>query len=152
MNDRSAVLSEILAKLARSVEQRDATIIADIFHEDAEYHDLFYGAFRGHEDIFHMITDRFHRDGEDFKWIFRDPIGTKEIGYAWYDFSYASKLDGLEGCRTVLTGAALVRLHEGRILSYREFGNSGATLAKLGASDDLILKHVRRSADELALV
>jgi ketosteroid isomerase-like protein len=138
---------DLLNHMAASVRAGDGERFADCFHPRAEYLDVFYGRFVGRSEIASMLTDYFHRDGEDFRWEFHEPLTNGTTAYAWYHFTFASKRPGLEGKRTMLVGAALFDLRDGLVSRYREFANSGATLAMLGAPGEVVDRHLRRTVE-----
>ena len=141
--------ADLLTRLAQAAERGDGAAMAACFTPDGAYHDVFYGLFVGRDQIARMITDYFHRDGEDFTWRFFDPVSDGHTGYAWYEFSYASKLKGFEGRRALLKSASKFRLRDGLIASYEEFGNSGVALAMIGMDDAAIRRHLQRAAKEI---
>ncbi|MGO9682062.1 MAG: nuclear transport factor 2 family protein, partial [Beijerinckiaceae bacterium] len=58
----------ILREFCDAVERHDGKRFADLFTEDAVYHDVFYGAFAGRAKIAEMIDDWFYRTATDFRW------------------------------------------------------------------------------------
>lgn len=64
----------MLKEFRRSVEARDGKAFAKLFTEDGVYHDVFYGAFKGHAKIAEMIDDWFYRTAKDFRWAMHDPV------------------------------------------------------------------------------
>jgi len=59
------VVATLLRKFCYAVEQRDGTSFARLFCADAVYHDVFYGAFAGSEQIAALIDDWFYRSATD---------------------------------------------------------------------------------------
>lgn len=140
----------LMRALAESVMAADGARFASLFTEDAVYHDVFYGAFRGREAIRDMLENRFHRDAANFRWDFHDPVSDGETGYARYVFSYDSRLPDATGKRGMFEGVSIVRLKDGLIHDYREVANAGPGLARLGFAPERLEKILSRMAGELA--
>lgn len=113
------------------------------------YHDVFYGSFRGRDEIVRMIEGCFHRDGSEFRWDLHDPVEAGGTGYARYVFSYRSLLKGSEGRRAVFEGVAICRLEDGLIADYREVANAATGLSLMGFDDARLARFVARQAAEL---
>lgn len=128
----------------------DGEGVARCFTESGVYHDVFYGAFKGHTRIAEMIRDYFHRDAQAFRWDVHDPIAHGDIGYTRYVFSYESKLSGFEGKRTMFEGVAIVRLERGLIASYTEVANTAPGLCRLGFAPERLARIYAKQAEELA--
>ncbi len=58
----------LLRAFCDAVERHDGKAFAELFTEDGVYHDVFYGAFKGHAQIAEMIDDVFYRTATDFRW------------------------------------------------------------------------------------
>jgi ketosteroid isomerase-like protein len=140
----------IMTALAESVMAADGARFAALFTEDAVYHDVFYGACRGRDEIRDMLENRFHRDATNFRWDFHDPISDGELGYARYVFSYDSRLPDAAGRRGLFEGVSIVRLADGLIRDYREVANVGPGLARLGFAPERLEKVMARMAGDLA--
>ena len=93
-----------------------------------------------------MVTDYFHRDARDFDWKLLDVLSDGRVGFARYDFSYASKIAGSEGRKAGFTGICFVELENGLIRRYSEEFDRGPVLARLGFDDARIVKSVKRWA------
>lgn len=52
--------------------------------------------------------------------------------YAYYTFSYVSKLPGAEGKRVDFEGCSMMQLRDGLIADYREVANVGPAFVELG--------------------
>ena len=75
-----------------------------------------------------------------------DVVAEGECGYASYEFSYTSKIQGSEGRRAGFSGICKVRLKGGLIERYEEIFERAQVLARLGFADERILKSVRKWA------
>jgi ketosteroid isomerase-like protein len=117
-------ISTILRAFCGAVEQRDGEAFAALFTEDGVYHDVFYRAFRGRAEIAAMVNDRFYRTARDFRWDMHDPVSDGETVYARYTFSYRSTLPEAKDARAMFEGVAIMKLRDGRIVSYREVANT----------------------------
>jgi ketosteroid isomerase-like protein len=114
---------QLLEAFCRAVERRDGKAFAALFTEDGVYHDVFYGAFEGREQIAGMINDWFYRTASDFRWDMHDPVSDGRRLYARYTFSYRSLLPEAKGARAMFEGVAIMTLREGLIAEYREVAN-----------------------------
>ena len=104
--DTTALLKEFCS----AVERRDGKAFAALFTEDGVYHDVFYGAFKGREKIAEMVDDWFHRTARDFRWDMHRPVSNGEMLYAYYTFSYVSKLPEADGKRVGFEGVSMMKL------------------------------------------
>lgn len=93
---------------------------AACFTPDGVYHDDFYGSFEGRAEIARLFSDFFHRDGENFRWSFHEPVSEGGVGYARYLFSWNSRLPDSGGVRAGFEGVSICHLKDGLIASYRE--------------------------------
>jgi limonene-1,2-epoxide hydrolase len=57
-----------------AVEARNGKAFAALFTQDGVYHDVFYGAFKGHAKIAELIDDWFYRTADNFRWVKHDPV------------------------------------------------------------------------------
>ena len=64
----------MLRAFCDAVERHDGKAFAKLFTEDGVYHDVFYGAFKGHAKIAEMIDDVFYRTATDFRWDMLSPV------------------------------------------------------------------------------
>ena len=150
MESSGMEFADIVGTLSRSAARGDGSAVADLFSEQGQYHDVFYGTFTGRAAIRDMIENYFHRDAEDFIWDMHDPVSHGGIGYARYVFSYQSKLSGCEGRRGMFEGVAIIRLDsDGKITDYREVAESGVGLSLLGFEDKRIARFLSREAEAL---
>ena len=84
---------ETLTKnFTKYVCQNDGESLANLFSKDGCYHDYIYGNFRGRKNIQIMLSNYFHRDGEDFFWEMYDHALENNLGYVKYRFSFISKI------------------------------------------------------------
>ena len=99
----------MVKEFAAAVEAGDGTRFARLFSEEGVYHDTFYGEFKGREAIRMMLEERFHRDGERYRWEFRDPVCDGKFGYARWIFSYTARVCRGRGQTGRLRGIQLFR-------------------------------------------
>ena len=145
-----ACFTALLDAFAAAAVAGDGTRFAALFAEDGRYHDVFYGTFHGRAAIADMLENRFHRDAENFRWDFHDPVCDGDIGYARYVFSYDSKLAGSEGKRVLFEGVSIFRLAGDAIRDYCEVANAGPGLVALGFAPERVAKFLAREGRELA--
>ena len=108
--------STMLRAFCDAVEQHNGKAFAELFTEDGVYHDVFYGAFKGHAKIAEMIDDWFYRTATDFRWDMHSPVSDGQTLYARYTFSYRSTLPEAKGARAMFEGVAIMQLRDGKIL------------------------------------
>jgi uncharacterized protein (TIGR02246 family) len=146
MTEDSKRFQALLERMTSAICAGDADGAAACFTPDGVYHDGFYGEFAGRKEVARMVREFFWRDARDFAWRVIDPVSDGSTGYARYEFSYVSKLPGAEGRRTGFSGISCCELEEGLIRHYGEQFERAPVLAKLGFSDERILKSVKRWA------
>jgi ketosteroid isomerase-like protein len=128
---------ELLEKFARAVEAGDGAALGALFTEDGVYDDVFYGEFRGRAAIAEMLAI-FHRDGEAFRWDFRDPVSDGATGYAGWLFSYTATTKHAAGTRVVFDGVGRFRLRDGLIERYADYCNGVVPLRQMGTPWDVV--------------
>lgn len=124
--------SALLKAFCSAVERRDGKGFASLFTEDGVYHDVFYGAFAGHQKIAELIDDWFYRTAHEFRWEMHRPVSDGQCLYAYYTFSYVSKLPEAQGRRVGFEGVSMMALRDGKIAEYREVANVGPAFVELG--------------------
>ena len=122
----------------------DGVGLAGCFTENGIYHDGFYGAFQGRENIASMLTDYFHRDAKEFSWTFTHRVREGDLGYASYDFSYVSRMKGAEGKTVGFAGFSRFTLKDDLIHRYDEVFDRGPALLQLGFTPDRLAKILSR--------
>jgi ketosteroid isomerase-like protein len=143
--DATALLKEFCS----AVERRDGKAFASLFTEDGVYNDVFYGAFKGHEKIAEMVDDWFHRTARDFRWDMHRPVSNGEMLYAYYTFSYVSKLAEADGKRVGFEGVSMMKLRDGKIAEYREVANVGPAFVELGFAPERTAKILAKEGTHL---
>jgi hypothetical protein len=113
------------------------------------YHDVFYGAFAGHQQIRHLVDVRFYEAAEDFRWQFVDPVSDGSTAYARYLFSYRSTLPEAQGARARFEGVAILKLRDGLIAEYHEVANAGPGFVDMNFPAERIAKILRKQGEEL---
>jgi hypothetical protein len=134
----------IFRAFSDAVALHDGQRLARLFTEQGTYTDCFYGTATGREQIARLIDREFFGTADDFRWTFHDPVGSSELLYARYAFSYRSKVATAPASRVGFEGVAIVSLHGEQIASYREIANTGPMLASLGYASDHLRKILLR--------
>jgi hypothetical protein len=80
----------LIRRMGEAVCAGNFPAAAACFTAGGVYDDDFYGRFTGREEIARLFAERFHRDGEAFRWSFHEPVSDGGIGYARYVFSWNS--------------------------------------------------------------
>src|SRR5579859_1834214 len=117
-------IAAMLRSFCDAVERRDGKSFAALFTKDGVYHDVFCGAFKGHDRIAEMIDDWFYRTASDFRWDMHAPVSDGETLYARYTFSYRSNLPEAKGARVMFEGVSIMKLRGGLIAEYQEVANA----------------------------
>ncbi len=139
----------LLRAFCDAVERHDEKAFAELFTEDGVYHDVFYGAFKGHTKIAEMIDDVFYRTATDFRWEMHAPVSDGKTLYAHYTFSYRSTLPEAKGVRVMFEGVAIMQLRDGRILEYHEVANTAPAFVDMNFAPERIAKIFARQGAEL---
>jgi len=139
----------MLRAFCDAVEQRNGKAFASLFTEDGVYHDVFYGAFKGHAATAEMIDDRFYRTATDFRWDMHDPVSDGATLYARYTFSYRSSLPEANGARAMFEGVSIMTLRDGKIASYHEVANTAPAFVDLNFAPERIAKIVAKQGAAL---
>src|SRR5947208_5881385 len=142
-------ITAMLRAFCDAVEQRNGRAFADLFTEDGVYHDVFYGAFAGRDNIAALIDDWFYRTATDFRWDMHDPVTDGATLYARYTFSYKSILPEANGARAMFEGVAIMTLREGKIACYHEVANTATGFADMNFATERIAKIVARQGAAL---
>ena len=133
-------ITAMLRAFCDAVERRNGTAFVALFTEDGVYHDVFYGAFAGRENIAAMIDDRFYRTAADLRWDMHEPVSNGETLYARYTFSYRSMLPEAKGARAMFEGVAIMQLRDGKIASYHEVANTAPGFVDMNFAPERIAK------------
>ncbi|MFB9269449.1 nuclear transport factor 2 family protein [Bradyrhizobium erythrophlei] len=141
--------TRMLRAFCDAVEQRNGKAFADLFTEDGVYHDVFYGAFKGHARIAEMIDDWFYRTATDFRWDMHDPVSDGATLYARYTFSYRSTVAEANGARAMFEGVSIMRLRDGKITEYHEVANTAPAFVDLNFAPERIAKIVGKQGAAL---
>ena len=142
-------VSAMLKAFCSAVERRDGKGFAELFTEEAVYHDIFYGAFKGREKIAELIDDWFYRTARDFRWEMFRPVSDGTMLYTYYTFSYVSTLPEAKGKRVGFDGVSIMRLEDGKIAEYREVANTGHALLDIGFAPERVARILGKEAKEI---
>ena len=133
-------ITAMLRAFCDAVEQHNGKALAELFTEDGVYHDVFYGAFVGRENIAALIDDWFYRTAEDFRWDMHAPVSDGETLYARYTFSYRSRLPEAKGARAMFEGVSIMKLRDGKIAEYHEVANTAPGFVDMNFAPERIAK------------
>ena len=148
MTDPTNEFRALIERMTQAICRGDGIAAAACFAPDGVYHDGFYGEFRGRDAIRGMVENHFHANARDFSWVLSDVLSNGSLGYAYYDFSYTSKLPGSEGVRVFFSGVSRVRLKDGLISQYGEVFDRGMALVQMNFAPERITKSLTRWAAE----
>ena len=139
----------LMEQMTQAACRGDGAAVGVCFTENGVYHDVFYGPFEGPAAIADMIDNHFHRDGENFRWDLFDPVDDGAMGYVRYLFSYASKMAGSAGRRSIFEGVGIARLAGTLIAEYHEVTTATTGLSMMGFAPEKIAKFAARQARAL---
>ena len=142
-------IQQMLNGLCRAAEQRDGKTFASYFAEDGVYHDDFYGSFSGRQRVAELCNDWLYKHARDLRWDMLEPVFQDERLYARYIFSYNSTLPEAKGARAIFEGVAIMQLHDGRIMDYREVINCGTAFTDMNFNPERIFKIFARKGSAL---
>ena len=148
LDDPPAAFAALTRRFTDAVEAGDGAALAALFTEDGTYHDYIFGPYTGRAAIAGMLA-HFQQGGRDFRWEMLDPVANGDTGYAYYLFSFTSRLPGAEGTRVAVDGMAQFRLRGGAIAEYREAVNGGIPMAQLGHAPERMAKVFKRWSERL---
>ncbi len=137
---------QLLDRFTTAVEAGDGRGFADVFTEDGQYDDVFYGVFKGRAALADLLEKYFWRDGEAFKWEMADPVDNGRTGYARWRFSYTAKIETSRGRRIFCEGVGFFRLADGLIESYEDYARAGEALVQLGLPDGKTIRVLEKLA------
>jgi len=137
----------LLGRFTAKVEAGDGAGFAQLFVADGEYHDVFYGAFKGRAGIADMLVNYFWRDAEAFRWETTEPASDGETGYARWHFSFASKLPQVAGKRVYMEGVGYFKLRDGLIARYEDYARAGECLVQLGHAPERLHRIFEKMAE-----
>ncbi len=137
--------AELLQRFAAAVMADDRPGLAALFTPDGVYEDGFFGVHAGREAIAAMLK-RFHDTGTKYLWEFADPLGSGDIGYARFHFSYLSLLPESRGKPVYFDGISCFALRDGLIARYREAFDRGVALVQLDFPAERIRLILERAA------
>lgn len=138
---------DLLAKFTAAVESGDGHQLGALFAPNGVYHDGFYGAFTGPDEIANMLEKHFYGAAKDFRWEMQNPVFDGRFGYARYVFSYTSTVPEAKGKRVVFEGMSQFEVEDGRILNYAENFDTGIALAQIDFAPDRMARFLSKQAD-----
>ncbi|MCK9382064.1 MAG: nuclear transport factor 2 family protein [Sulfuritalea sp.] len=139
---------QLLTRLAKAIEARDAQALADCFTPDGIYEDYFFGPKRGPQGLREML-DHFYAGAQNFRWEFLQPVSSGDLGYASYRFSYESLQPQSLGRRVGFDGISCIKLSDGLISHYREVFDRSMALVQQDFAPERIAKIVSGHAGAL---
>ena len=146
MND---IFGSLIRRMGEAVCAGDFPAAAACFTADGVYDDDFYGRFAGRTEIARLFAERFHRDGENFRWSFHEPVSDGVVGYARYVFSWNSKLPDAGGRRAAFEGVSICRLDGALIAHYREVAATQTARHMMGFPPQRLAKLIARETERL---
>jgi hypothetical protein len=139
----------MLDGLCRAAEARDGERFASYFTEDGVYHDDFYGAFAGRDQLAKLVTGWLHKDARNLRWDMVEPVCDGRRLYTRYIFSYDSTLPEARGARAMFEAVSIMSLRDGKIAEYREVISCGTAFVDMHFHPERIFKIFERKAAAL---
>ena len=140
---------QLIAALAKAVEDGNGAALASLFTEDGVYHDVYYGAFEGKKRIAELADEWIYRNARDGRWEMFDAVSDGRNLYVYYTWSYVSTLPEAKGKRVGFEGVGKIRLKDGLIAEYREIANTGPALVDMGFAPERVVKILARQGEAL---
>jgi hypothetical protein len=141
--------ADVVREISESAQTRDGARMARLFCEDGVYHDVFYGAFRGHAEIADLVNRRFYESADELRWEMIDPVSDGTTTYARYLFSYRSTLPEAKGNRAMFEGVSILRMRGGLVAEYREVANTAPGFVDMRFAPERIALICKRQGDAL---
>ncbi len=134
-------------EFAEAFNRRDVDGVVNCFAENATYHDLFYGHFRGHDGL-RKLFDRMFAEGRDHAWTI--DAAAQEPGFVmaeWtFEFVVSDAVPRSAGRRLQFRGVSVFELQDGRCCAYREYFDKGPILVDLGFQPDSLWRTLGRQS------
>lgn len=137
---------ELLKNFTSAVESGDGKALGALFAANGVYHDGFYGAFTGPDEIAKMLETHFYGSAKKFRWEMENPVHDGRFGYTRYVFSYTSTVPGAEGTRVVFEGMSQFEIENDLILNYRENFDTGIALQQIDFEPERMKKFLSKQA------
>ena len=114
--------------------QNDGKDLSNLFSKYGYYHDYIYGNFEGRKHISKMLSDYFHRDGENFFCEMYYHTLENNLGYVKFRFSFISKIPDYKGRKVVIPGIGCFEFEDSLIKNYSEAVNGVLAIVQLGVN------------------
>ena len=140
----------VARQFAEAFNRRDLDSLVGCFTDDATYHDLFYGHFRGHDSL-RKLFDRMFTDGRDHVWTIDAVAESPDVAMAeWtFEFVVSDAVPRSAGRRLRFRGVSVFELRDGRCGAYREYFDRGVALVELGFEPDSLWRTLGRRPETL---
>jgi steroid delta-isomerase-like uncharacterized protein len=135
----------IVREFERAFNRQDVEGLVACFTPDGSYHDTFFGAHAGADQLRAMFA-RMFREGREYAWTMETVVETEERAAAEWSFAYVVTEAILRsaGRPVRFRGMSIFEKRGGRIAAYRESFDLGAALLQLGFSPEATARTIRR--------
>jgi steroid delta-isomerase-like uncharacterized protein len=135
----------IVRAFESAFNRQDVTALLACFHDDASYHDNFFGPHAGRANLQAMFA-RMFREGRDYAWTMDAVVESPARAAAEWTFSYvvAEAIPRSAGRKIRFRGMSVFELRDGRIQAYREYFDTGVALLQLGFAPEALAKVLAR--------
>jgi ketosteroid isomerase-like protein len=126
---------DVAHRFAAAFGTRLVDRVLECFTPDAEYHDLFYGRFRGQAEL-RRLFGRMYAEGDRHEWTMTRVVSTPActIGEWHFAFTVSARVPRSSARRLTFDGVSVFETRAGRCHAYREYFDRTAALRALGIS------------------
>lgn len=127
---------------------RDVDGLLELFTDDVDYRDIFFGDFLGRPALRHLF-ERTFREAAAHTWSVTRSMATADAIVAeWYfDFTISDAVQAGAGRRLAFPGVSWFEMRGDRCCRYREFFDRAATLHAQGIVPATVAKIVARRSE-----
>lgn len=120
-------------RFASAFNSRDVDRVLACFSPDAQYRDLFYGSFTGHDEI-RALFERMYAEGDHHEWTMTRVVADQgcTIGEWTFTFTVSAIVPSSAGRTLMFEGVSVFETRNGLCRRYREHFDRGAALLALG--------------------
>ena len=125
--------ASVAHRFASAFNSRDVDRVLACFSPDAQYHDLFYGRFTGHDEI-RALFERMYAEGDHHEWTMTRVVADQNctVGEWTFTFTVSAAVAASAGRTLVFRGVSVFETSNGMCRHYREHFDRGAALLALG--------------------
>lgn len=125
--------ASVAHRFASAFNSRNVDRVLACFSPDAQYRDLFYGSFVGHDEI-RSLFERMYAEGDHHEWTMTRVVADQNctIGEWTFTFTVSAAVPSSAGRTLTFSGVSVFETRNGLCRRYREHFDRGAALLALG--------------------